>query len=153
MDDACQQYQASFTNDTANLARIRAFVREKAETMGFSPEELDQIELAVDEACANVIEHAYPPDPDGKAKSQQLHLCLKLEFGKFTVIITDHGATFDPSLIQPPNLSEYLAQYRVGGLGIYLMRSLMDEVDYHIQPGIKNEVRMVKFLVPDPAKS
>ena len=152
MDESCQ-YQASFTNDTANLARIRAFVREKAEGMGFAPDELDKIELAVDEACANVIEHAYPPEIVGTPKAQQLHLCLKLEFGKFTVIITDHGETFDPSVIQPPDMSEYLAQYRVGGLGIYLMRSLMDEVDYHIQPGIKNEVRMVKFLVPETSES
>lgn len=152
MEESCQ-FQASFTNDTANLARIRAFVREKAETMGFAPDELDKIELAVDEACANVIEHAYPPEPSGNTKAQQLHLCLKLEFGKFTVIITDHGETFDPSVIQPPDMSEYLAQYRVGGLGIYLMRSLMDQVDYHIQPGIKNEVRMVKFLVPENADS
>ncbi len=153
MEDASQLYQASFTNDTANLARIRAFVRAKAEGMGFSLEELDKIELAVDEACANVIEHAYPPELHGAPKSQQLHLCLKLEFGKFTVIITDHGETFDPSVIQPPDMSEYLAQYRVGGLGIYLMRSLMDEVDYHIQPGIKNEVRMVKFLVPEASET
>lgn len=151
MDQPCQ-YQASFTNDTANLARIRAFVRDKAQGMGFSHEDLDQIELAVDEACANVIEHAYPPDL-AATKSQQLHLCLKLEFGKFTIIITDYGETFDPSIIQPPDMSEYLAQYRVGGLGIYLMRSLMDEVDYHIQPGIKNEVRMVKFLVPQTSET
>lgn len=150
MDDS-RQYQASFSNDTANLARIRDFVRTKARAMGFSPEDLDKIELAVDEACANVIEHAYPPA--GEGCSQQLHLCLKLEFGKFTIIITDHGETFDPSVIQPPDLSEYLAEYRVGGLGIYLMRSLMDQVDYHIQPGIKNEVRMVKYLVPEPTDS
>lgn len=152
MEESCQ-FQASFTNDTANLARIRSFVRSKAESMGFAADELDKIELAVDEACANVIEHAYPPDAHGKPHPHQLHLCLKLEFGKFTVIITDHGETFDPSIIQPPDMSEYLAQYRVGGLGIYLMRSLMDEVDYHIQPGIKNEVRMVKFLVPNAAET
>lgn len=152
MEESCQ-FKASFTNDTANLARIRSFVRDKAKTMGFATEELDKIELAVDEACANVIEHAYPPEAAGIPRSHQLHLCLKLEFGKFTVIITDHGETFDPAIIQPPDMSEYLAQYRVGGLGIYLMRSLMDEVDYHIQPGIKNEVRMVKFLVPDPSET
>lgn len=148
-----ESYQASFVNDTANLARIRAFVREKAQVMGFDADELDRIELAVDEACANVMEHAYPPEDKETLKSQQLHLCLRLEFGKFTVIITDHGETFDPSVVQPPNMSEYLAQYRVGGLGIYLMRSLMDQVDYHIQPGIKNEVRMVKFLLPETPES
>ncbi len=152
MEETCQ-FQASFTNDTANLALIRLFVREKAAEIGFGSDELDKIELAVDEACANVIEHAYPPEVAGAPKSQQLHLCLKLEFGKFTIIITDHGETFDPSVIQPADLTEYMAQYRVGGLGIYLMRSLMDQVDYHIEPGIKNEVRLVKYLIPENTPS
>ena len=44
-------------------------------------------------------------------------------------------------------MKQYLAELRVGGLGIYLMRTLMDEVDYRAKPGIKNEVRMVKYLL------
>lgn len=137
--------EANFRNDTANLVAIRAFVREKAAEAGFSEDELDGIELAVDEACANVMEHAYPPgmlDPG-------LHLSVLLQGGQFTVIIADRGETFDPSRITAPDMTAHLAEYRVGGLGIFLMRTLMDHVDYHIQPGIRNEVRMVKYLSSD----
>lgn len=137
-------FQKSFASKTANLSLIRAFIREKAANMGFGAEELDKIELAVDEACANIMDHAYPPGSD-----EELHLCVQAEYDKFTIIITDYGQTFDPAKIKSPDMNEYLAEFRVGGLGVYLMRSLMDEVDYHIQPGVRNEVRLTKFLFPD----
>lgn len=142
MVDPAHQFEATFRNDTAHLSEIRHFVREKALAMGFHAETIDNIELAVDEACANIMEHAYPPG----VMEPGLHLAIQFEGDKFTVIISDRGETFDPGKIKPPVMKEYISEYRVGGLGIYLMRTLMDQVDYHIQPGIKNEVRMVKFL-------
>ena len=45
-----------------------------------------------------------------------------------------------------PNMEKYLAEYRSGGLGIYMMKTLMDEVSYAVEPGIKTEVKMVKYL-------
>jgi serine/threonine-protein kinase RsbW len=140
-----QAFEAVFSNDTAELSEIREFVREKAQGLGFSEEELYQIQLAVDEACANVMEHAYPP---GMA-NPGLHLAVQVEYDRFTIVIADRGLTFDPNLIAPPDLAEYLAEYRVGGLGIYLMRTLMDQVDYNIQPGVKNEVRLTKYLATE----
>ncbi|HEY9897819.1 MAG TPA: ATP-binding protein [Pantanalinema sp.] len=142
MSSASGCFEATFRSDTANLARIRGFVREKAAGVGFSSEALDSIELAVDEACANVMEHAYPQ----KRGDFGIHLSIRTDRGAFTVVITDKGSTFDPMEIPPPNLDQHLAEFRVGGLGIFLMRSLMDHVDYHIQPGFKNEVRLVKYL-------
>jgi len=142
MGESTHQFEATFRNDTANLSEIRHFVRDKARAVGFSEESIDNIELAVDEACANIMEHAYPPG----VLEPGLHLVIQYEGDKFTVIISDRGETFDPGKIKPPVMKEYISEYRVGGLGIYLMRTLMDQVDYHIQPGIKNEVRMVKFL-------
>lgn len=142
MSDADGCFEATFRSDTANLSRIRAFVRDKAAGMGFSNEALDSIELAVDEACANVMEHAYPQ----QSSNVGLHLSIRTDLDAFTVVIADKGSTFDPMAVPPPNLDQHLAEFRVGGLGIFLMRSLMDHVDYHIQPGFKNEVRMVKYL-------
>ncbi|MNR61389.1 Serine-protein kinase RsbW [compost metagenome] len=62
------------------------------------------------------------------------------------MVIADRGSTFDPMEVPPPDLDRHRAEFRVGGLGIFLMRSLMDHVDYHIQPGFRNEVRLVKYL-------
>lgn len=142
--DESQEYCYEVPVETAQLQRIRAFVREKAGTLGFCDDDMAKIELAVDEACANVIEHAYT-DHEGSFR-----LCLRLDYQKLTVIVTDYGDAFDPTLVKEPDMQEYLAAYRVGGLGIYLMRNLMDEVDYDIQPGVKNEVRMIKYLGPEP---
>lgn len=139
------EYKRTFANTTACLQGIRAFVREKALGMGFAADDLDRIELAVDEACANVVEHAYP---EGKIVEDGLHLCLRLDYGKLTIVITDRGVPFDAKSIQNPDMEEYLAEMRIGGLGIYLMRTLMDQVDYDTKPG-QNEVKLVKYLVRD----
>lgn len=139
-------YRRSFANSTACLEGIRAFVREKAAGMGFETEDLDKIEMAVDEACANVIEHAYPA---GTVLADGIHLCLRLDYGKLTVVVTDRGAAFDPTSIRTPDMNEYMAEFRIGGLGVYLMKSLMDQVDYDIHPGICNEVKLVKYLLRD----
>ncbi|MGE5707672.1 MAG: ATP-binding protein [Bacteroidota bacterium] len=139
------EFKRTFANTTACLHGIRAFVREKAQGMGFGEDDLDRIELAVDEACANVVEHAYP---EGQVVEDGLHLCLRLDYGKLTIVIADRGVPFDAKSIQNPDMEEYLAEMRIGGLGIYLMRTLMDQVDYDTKPG-QNEVKLVKYLVRD----
>ncbi|HEY9764877.1 MAG TPA: ATP-binding protein [Chroococcales cyanobacterium] len=141
-----ESYKKSFANTTVSLAAIRAFVRDKSSSIGFEAEDLDKIELAVDEACANVIEHAYPP---GTVIEDGIHLCLQLEYGKLTIVITDRGDAFDPATLKSPDMNEYLAEFRIGGLGVYLMKTLMDQVDYDIQPGVCNEVKLVKYLVKE----
>ena len=66
--------------------------------------------------------------------------------GSFEVAIHDTGRDFNPAVVPAPNMKEYLARYRRGGLGMYLMRSLMDEVKYDILPGKRNVVRLIKHL-------
>ena len=106
------------------------------EQVGFNTDDVGKIELACDEACTNVIKHAYALNKNKGKKS--LDILIKIDLDKFTLVVTDHGKGFDPGLIKTPNMQEYLAQLKVGGLGIYLMKTLMDEVDYQVQPGIKN---------------
>lgn len=126
---------------TEQLIAVRDFVSRAAAEFGFSDEEVSKIALAVDEACTNVIKHAYQFKANGRITVEALH-----GDGAFTVSVIDNGREFDPEDIRTPDMKEYLAQYRRGGLGVYLMRSLMDEVEYHITPGRQNEVRMTKFL-------
>ena len=65
---------------------------------------------------------------------------------KFVILITDKGQQFDPTLIPEPNLKEYHKQRRVGGLGMFLMRKLMDEVSYNTLSDKRNQVVLVKYL-------
>ena len=71
---------------------------------------------------------------------------------KFSIVITDKGEGFNFQEIDIPQMEEYLAELRVGGLGIYLMKTLMDEVDYK-KTNSKNQVRMVKYLFGKDKKS
>jgi serine/threonine-protein kinase RsbW len=126
---------------TERLISVREFVSEEAREFGFDDEEVSKIALAVDEACTNIIKHAYKFDPSKKIK-----VTVKPGTRAFEVSITDNGKQFNPAELQAPDMKEYLSHFRRGGLGVYLMKSLMDKVEYDITPGIKNEVRLIKYL-------
>lgn len=126
---------------TNNLSTIRDFVYAAALDVGFSKDVIDNIILAVDEACTNIIKHAYKSYPEG-----EITIKLKYKEKKFTVLIIDHGVPFNPESIPDPDLQKYYRQHRVGGLGMYLMKSLMDEVKYISVPGKYNQVLLSKNL-------
>jgi serine/threonine-protein kinase RsbW len=136
------EFRLRVPSRTDNLDLIRVFVGKVAEKVGFKSDEVDKIELACDEACTNVVKHAYK-----RNEAKSLDVAIKIDYQKLTIIVTDHGKSFDPGSVIMPKMKEYLAEMRVGGLGIYLMRKLMDEVNFDIQPGVKNQVRMVKYLI------
>lgn len=125
---------------TERLISVREFVSTAARKFGFSDEEVGKIALAVDEACTNVIKHAYSYEPD-----KPITVIVSGEGSAFEIAIRDQGMQFDPALIPTPNMKEYLTHYRKGGLGVHLMRSLMDKVVYSIKPGKPNEVRLIKY--------
>lgn len=128
-------------SSTDNLSQIRDFTKNAAEYSGFSEDAVGKIILAVDEACTNIIKHAYKNSPEG-----EINLSIKLENGKFSISIIDHGTHFDPTGIPEPDLKEYYKQKRVGGLGMFLIKRLMDEVNYYTLTGNKNQVILVKYL-------
>ena len=126
---------------TDRLIAVRDFVSEAARAFGFSDEDISKIALAVDEACTNVIKHAYRSDP-----TKIIHVDVHAGNGTFEVAIQDDGIRFNPMQVQPLDMKEYLTHYRRGGLGVHLMKSLMDKVEYSIVPGKANEVRLIKYL-------
>jgi serine/threonine-protein kinase RsbW len=135
------EFDLTVPSQTAKLKRVRRFVAAAAKRFGFSIDDASKIALAVDEACTNIIKHAY-----NFAEDKIIHLSILMRDGKFEVLITDHGKPFDPNSVRLPVMKEYLSHYRHGGLGMYLMKSLMDRVEYRIRPGLKNQVSLVKFL-------
>ncbi len=128
------------SSSTGNLATIRTAVRKIAEKAGFAQDVIGKIILAVDEACTNVIKHAYNYSPDGEIDIQ-----MDLVDSKLVIKIVDDGTNFNPNHIPDPDLKEYHKQKRVGGLGMFLMKKLMDEVLYD-NPGNKNRVTLIKYL-------
>lgn len=126
---------------TERLIAVRDFVSEAARTFGFGDEDISKIALAVDEACTNIIKHAYRSDP-----TKTIQVNVSADNGTFVVAIRDEGVRFNPVQVQPPDMKEYLTHFRRGGLGVYLMKSLMDKVEYAVVPGNANEVRLIKYL-------
>ncbi|MEO8233670.1 MAG: ATP-binding protein [Ignavibacteriota bacterium] len=126
---------------TENLSLIRDFVSTAAINAGIQPDVVENIILAVDEACTNIIKHAYESFPDG-----ELIIKTKSTLSRFIVSITDYGKSFEPKMIPEPDLQKYYRQKRVGGLGMYLMKTLMDDVKYVSVPGKYNEVLLSKNI-------
>ncbi|GMU96626.1 MULTISPECIES: ATP-binding protein [Ignavibacterium] len=126
---------------TENLSQIRDFISSNAAEAGFSKDEIDNMILAVDEACTNVIKHAYKYSPDG-----DILIEIKYDRTAFTITIEDNGMSFDPDVVPSPDLQKYYREHRVGGLGMYLMKTLMDEVKYKSVPGKYNRVSLIKKI-------
>lgn len=133
--------EISVKSRTENLSLIRDFVSSKTSDAGLAKDEIENVMLAVDEACTNIIKHAYDSFPDGE-------IVIKLEYNsdKLLVTIIDHGSTFDPNGIPDPDLQKYYRDGRVGGLGMFLMKTLMDDVKYITVPGKYNQVLLSKRI-------
>jgi serine/threonine-protein kinase RsbW len=133
--------EITVNSTTDNLSSIRNFVQNYADELGLDSEITSKIVLAVDEACTNIIKHAYRYSPNGK-----ITLKLKTDKKKFSVTIIDEGGHFDPQQIPDPNLEQMQHEKRGGGLGMFLMKKLMDEVEYSNLTGNRNKVVLVKYI-------
>ncbi len=120
---------------------IRDFVKSIGTQSGMGDMEVARLEMAVDEACSNVMEHAYNAD-----STKEVSIRATVDEDSVQIEVIDTGKGFDPSSIEQLKLEDLVSRKRTGGLGMRLMKSFMDEVHYAIVPGVKNELRMVKRL-------
>jgi len=120
------------------LDDIRSFVGDQARQAGFNAKDIYSIQLATDEAASNVIEHAYGENP-----GEQFDVSCEFQNDRLVIILMDHGKTFEPSQVEEPNLNADLLERKIGGLGIYLMHKLMDEVRYESTPA-GNRLTLIK---------
>jgi len=127
-------------SQTEKLILAREFVADAAKGFGFAEDDVNNIALAVDEACTNIIKHAYQ-----YAADREIGIVIVMKKPEFEILIEDHGRHFDPNRIPVPDMKEYMSHYKRGGLGMYLMKKLMDKVEYSIEPR-KNIVRLTKYL-------
>jgi anti-sigma regulatory factor (Ser/Thr protein kinase) len=132
---------ATFVADFDNLDEIREFVGEEARQVGFLEKEIYSIQLAADEASSNIIEHAYAGVEDGK-----IEIDCSTAKGELKIVMRDKGKSFNPSSVPEPNVKADLSERKIGGLGIYLMRKLMDEVSYESSVEGGNVLTMVKRM-------
>ncbi len=124
------------------LAQISDFIAQAARDAGFDEDDAFHVQMAVDEACSNVIEHAYE-----QAAGDIVLNCRVDEAGDFRVDIRDFGRPFDPDSVPMPHVEGGevdLDVVKIGGLGLFFMRKLMDEVTFRFGVESGNHLTMVK---------
>ena len=126
-----------------HLRAISAFVLDAIKNTPFDSRQRYAIDLAVDEACSNVIDHAYKDIDQG-----EIRISLDLTETGLRITIQDDGAPFDPECVAEPDLTSPLETRCERGLGVYLIREVMDEAAYDFStPGV-NQLTLVKKLTP-----
>ena len=123
---------------TEFLAVVRDVSRGWAEVAGFDSSDSEQVSLAVDEAATNVIEHAY-----GGARDREIELRYDDRGDELRVDVVDNGRTVDPRKVPRVDLDRYVAEGRKGGLGVHLMRKIMDSVTFR-RSGRRNVCCLVR---------
>lgn len=122
---------------------IRLTISGIASRMGFSYELIEDIKIAASEAVTNAVQHAYKTNEDGEVVAG-----FALYNDRLEVMVSDSGKSFDMRKIRretgPYNEKENVEFMREGGLGLYLIESLMDEVNVQLNQGVS--VHMTKYL-------
>ncbi|NLT74570.1 MAG: ATP-binding protein [Chloroflexi bacterium] len=122
----------------SHLAAIAEFVADGARQAGLSEEEVFAVQMAADEACTNSIEHAYG------GQEGEVRICCWAEGNEYVVRITDFGRPFDPDSVPIPDTKAPLTERNIGGLGLFFMRELVDQVDFASDPIQGNQVTLRK---------
>lgn len=135
-----QRFFLSVNSDVERLAEIADFVEDAARSCGLDDSQVYDVQMAVDEACTNVIQHAYHNNPD-----ETIEITCECQGKEFVVLIRDYGDPFDPTKVPKPKTQDPLARRSIGGLGMFFMRKMMDRVDFKFSPS-GNQLTMVKKI-------
>jgi serine/threonine-protein kinase RsbW len=129
-----------FPGNFKSLEPISDYVIQEAQQIGFSPEEIYAIQTAVDEACSNIIDHAYEGENKGEIRIKIIEIDNGLK-----ITLHDFGKPFDPGEVNEPDLISPLEMRKERGLGIFFIRQLMDKVIFKFTPSNGNKLTLIKF--------
>lgn len=122
-----------------NLARIADFVTTAAADACLDAKAVYAVQMAVEEACTNIIEHAY----GGEGKGQIQIACIPKTEG-LQIIITDQGVAFDPDQIPRLDTTASLSERNRRGMGMFFIYNLVDRVDYQFETPHGNQLTLFK---------
>ena len=120
-----EKHSLTLPNNVECIPQLAAFLEEVTESHGIDPSVMMSINLALEEAVVNVMNYAYPEGTIG-----EIDISVTFSDGSITFTIQDTGTPFDPTKVSNPDTSLSAEERPIGGLGIYLVRELMDEVSY-----------------------
>jgi len=115
-----------------------------ARSAGLDEQAVYEVQVAIDEACANVVEHAYAGGEPGA-----MEVSCRTDDRTFAIRVRNWGRSFEPNRVEDPDVTAPLEERTLGGLGLFLIRQYMDRVEYTFDPKLGNELLMTKSLAPE----
>jgi serine/threonine-protein kinase RsbW len=136
-----RQFKLIVDSRVERLSEIAAFVENAAQTSGLDDDQTYDVQMAVDEACTNVIQHAYRGSKKGS-----IEIACEKRGNEFVVTIRDFGKSFDPHQVPRPNPHDPLSRRGIGGLGLFFMEKMMDRIEFAFSKKNGNLLTMVKKI-------
>ena len=127
-------------NEVAEISNLAIFIEDLGEEFGLSPELVFNLNLVLEEAVSNVILYAYP-----KEEHQTISLIARKKDNQLIFVLTDSGKEFDPTQAPDADITLSAEDRPIGGLGIFLIRQIMNTVEYQRIEG-KNVLTLGKEL-------
>ncbi len=123
--------------DTAAMAHIRSFIEGFAQARAVAAADLARVLIAVEELVTNIVRYGYGPGEEPGS----VHITLRLDGNRFAIEIVDDSREFDPFAAPEPDLDAPIEARTIGGLGLYIVKALMDETRYR-RDGAHNVVEI-----------
>ena len=127
-------------NNISEITRLYEFIEELGNDFSLAPDIVFNLNLVLEEAVVNVINYAYP-----KEEHQNIYLSARMHEGSIVLVLTDTGKEFDPTAAPEADVTLSADDRQIGGLGIFLIRQIMNEVKYERIEG-KNVLTLEKKL-------
>ncbi len=136
------------SNDTANLQQVRAFVADAISESELSGRSRSLMVLAADEAVTSIIRHAVHV-AGGETGNGLCHVSVDVDATRVRIVIDDTGADPDLTTLSDVELQKHIVEGRKNEIGIFLIRAIVDEINYVYRKGFQNQLEIVKFVIPD----
>ena len=130
-----------FEADLMNLSKARNFISAKAKEAGAAESDITKVEISSDEWCANIIEHGM-----GSGNNRGFTVECRKENEKFMIIYEHEGERFNPIEQDDVDINDHFSQSKERGLGIYIMKEMMDEIHYDYIGDRINRLTLVKYV-------
>ena len=127
-------------NEISEINKLAIFIEGLGEELNLTPDLVFNLNLVLEEAVSNVILYAYP-----KEESQEISLSAKMSGSNLVFVLTDSGKEFDPTQAPDADITLSAEERQIGGLGIFLIRQIMNTVEYQRIDG-KNILTLGKQL-------
>lgn len=146
MSQAISKEQVIVPAQIKYLPVLRKFISRIGTKYKFAKNEINAFKISIDEACTNIIKHGYSKDQSGSITMKVL-----VNEDRLIVELIDQGKSFDPNSVSNPNLKNYVDTGKKGGLGIFIMRKFLDEINYEIN-NHHNILRLTKLRSGAPSQ-